>query len=462
VDFRLPDASGAELIRWAVSNNRAQSVYCITGNANGRAASEVLEAGCKEVLEKPIDPDKLAQLVPFRDMADPPSQPVVDSPAAGSPAAGSPAAGSPVAGSPVAGSPVAGSPVAGSMAAGSPAAGSAAASSMAHAALQAESLYSWRRRFAPDILGEDPRLVEALDTVHSVADTDCTVLITGESGTGKEMIARALHASSPRARGPFIALNCAAIPDTMVEAELFGHVRGAFTGAHATRSGRVVAADGGTLFLDEIGDMPLHAQAKLLRVLQDRTITPVGADMPVSIDIRVVAATNQDLEAMIDEGRFRGDLYYRLGVIPVDLPPLRERRNDIIELARELLEQINARHRRNVTGLDSSAQRALIAHHWPGNVRELAHVIERTILLKKTGVVSASDLRLGCRNRRGASQWAAKTMKGLDLRQAIEHVERELIDEALERTGGNRTEAAALLGLNRTTLVEKIRKHSSS
>ena len=375
----------------------------MTGNANGRTATEVLEAGCKEVLEKPIDPGRLAELIPCQDII----------------------------------------------------------AAQRDSCLPADSLEQWRRQYAPDVIGDNERLVDALETVRSVADTDCTVLITGESGTGKEMIARALHASSPRAEGPFIALNCAAIPDTMVEAELFGHVRGAFTGAHATRGGRVVAANGGTLFMDEIGDMPLHAQAKLLRVLQDRTITPVGADTSVTIDIRVVAATNQDLAAMIAEGRFRADLYYRLSVIPIDLPPLRERGNDIIRLARVLLDEANIRNRRNVAGLDSSAERALLDHQWPGNVRELSHLIERTVLLKKSGTVTGSDLRLRGAGGSGRGQRLISPGLDLDLRSAIDQVERQLIDEALERTGGNRTEAASLLGVNRTTLVEKIRKHNT-
>jgi transcriptional regulator with PAS, ATPase and Fis domain len=248
----------------------------------------------------------------------------------------------------------------------------------------------------------------------------------------------------------------------MVEAELFGHARGAFTGAHATRGGRVAAASGGTLFLDEIGDMPLTAQAKLLRMLQDRTIIPVGSDTPVTIDVRIVAATNQDLEAMVAEGRFRLDLYFRLNVIPVELPPLRDRGSDIIELAGYFVQDANRHHRRAVTGLDASAERALLSHDWPGNVRELAHLLERTVLLKGSGTIKGSDLRLRRSNRTAAAHRLLKTSDGLDLRSAIDQVERQLIDEALERTGGNRTEAAALLGVNRTTLVEKIRKHNSS
>jgi DNA-binding NtrC family response regulator len=461
VDFRLPDGSGAELIRWAITNNRAQSVYCMTGSVNGRAASEVLQAGCVDVLEKPIDIDRLAALIGFQDIMSVPDT------ASGRADTESERADTE------------------SGRADTEVGRADTEVGAEDDTMEADELpdqhpgdlpglfpdepqqldedfETWRRRCAPEIVGRDDQLVDALLTVRSVADTECTVLITGESGTGKELVARALHAGSPRSRGPFVALNCAAIPESMIEAELFGHARGAFTGAHATRGGRVATASGGTLFLDEIGDMPLAAQAKLLRMLQDRTIIPVGSDTPVTIDVRIVAATNQDLEAMVAEGRFRLDLYFRLNVIPVELPPLRDRGHDIVELAQYFLQDANQHHRRKVSGLDASAERALLSHDWPGNVRELAHLLERTVLLKGSGIIKGSDLRLRRSNRTAAAQRLLKTSDGLDLRSAIDQVERQLIDEALERTGGNRTEAAALLGVNRTTLVEKIRKHNSS
>ena len=318
----------------------------------------------------------------------------------------------------------------------------------------------WRRRYAPELLGSDERLLNALQTVRSVADTDCTVLISGESGTGKELVARAVHKASKRYEHPFVALNCAAIPESMVEAELFGHARGAFTGAVASRCGRVAAANGGTLFLDEVGDMPLAAQAKLLRMLQDKTITPVGADIAIPIDVRIVAATNRNLEDMVANGTFRGDLYYRLSVIPIELPALRERAEDVELLANRFLKQANERNGRKVTQINSSAIRALRSHHWPGNVRELSHLIERTVLLKGEGIIAKQDLGLRSVGS-GGRHPVASAESSLDLREAISKVERQLIHRALERTGGNRTEAAALLGLNRTTLVEKIRKHAS-
>ncbi|HTE55985.1 MAG TPA: sigma 54-interacting transcriptional regulator [Kofleriaceae bacterium] len=318
------------------------------------------------------------------------------------------------------------------------------------------------------IRGTSPCLLDALTTLLSVADTDCTVLINGESGTGKELFARALHAASARASGPFAAINCSAIPESMMEAELFGHVRGSFTGAIGTRSGRLAAADGGTLFLDEIGDMPLAAQAKLLRVLQEGTITPVGSDTDASIDVRVVAATHRDLEQMVAEGKFRADLYFRLNVVPIQLPTLRARgADDILDLAGYFAAEAAQKHRRPAAELDADARTALIEYPWPGNVRELAHKIERAVLLARGAVITPADLNLGRplhRSRAVTTPPELRVISGqgdLDLKKALDRVEKQFIEKALERTKGNRTEAAALLGLNRTTLVEKLRKIAS-
>ncbi len=317
------------------------------------------------------------------------------------------------------------------------------------------------------IRGSSSCLRESLTTLLSVADTDCTVLLTGESGTGKELFARELHASSGRASGPFAAINCAAIPESMMEAELFGHVRGSFTGATGTRPGRLAAADGGTLFLDEIGDLPLAAQAKLLRVLQEGTITPVGSDSDVAIDVRVVAATHRDLDQMVAEGTFRADLYFRLNVVQIQLPNLRARgAADILELADHFLAEAVRKHRRKVAEIDADARKALLDYHWPGNVRELSHKIERAVLLARSASITATDLNLGRAPQRPRSVTAPelRVINGqgdLDLKKALERVEKAFIEKALERTNGNRTEAAALLGLNRTTLVEKMRKIAS-
>jgi DNA-binding NtrC family response regulator len=412
VDVRLPDESGSIIIERAIARGVA-TVYGMVASPTVRIVSRVEQVGGAGIVEKPIDMERISALLEAQREPDSDARADESDVIQGEPAM---------------------------------------------------DFEVWRERCAPGILGEDERLLHALHTVYSVADSECAVLITGESGTGKELVARSLHAGSRRAAGPFVALNCAAIPDTMIEAELFGHARGSFTGAHQSRMGRVAAASGGTLFLDEIGDMPLQAQAKLLRLLQEHTIIPVGSDTPVKVDLRVVAATNQDLEAMVQSGQFRLDLFYRLEVIPVDLPPLRERKQDIITLANHFLRDANLRNRRQVTGLDTSAERALEAHPFPGNVRELAQLMERAVLLKNSGVLTATDLRLrrAKRNHNHTGRPSVATQDRMDLRSAMEQFERQLIDQALERTGGNRTEAAALLGVNRTTLVEKIRKYSAS
>lgn len=334
-------------------------------------------------------------------------------------------------------------------------------------------LERWRRRFAPEIVGSSPALLYALAVAQRCADTDSTVLVTGESGTGKELLAQALHRASPRATQPFVAVNCAALPEALVESELFGHVRGAFTGAAAAREGRIMAAQGGTLFLDEIGDLPLTAQAKLLRALQERRLVPVGADRAVPFDVRLVCATHHDLDAMVDQGRFRLDLYYRISVIRTELPPLRDRPEDIVPLAEHFVGLVNQRADRAVEGIDASARRVLQTHGWRGNVRELANAMERAVVLCGRGVLSARDVTLNVRRRRSVVPSSATVATGsapaastssdpageeLDLKRAVKRVEQSLITQALARTKGNRTEAAALLGLNRTTLVEKLRK----
>ena len=324
-------------------------------------------------------------------------------------------------------------------------------------AREPSDVLSWRDAHAPNLLGEAPGLVEALKTASQVADSVCTVLITGESGTGKELFARALHAGSPRRGAPFVALNCAAIPETLVEDELFGHARGAFTGATTERTGHIVAAHQGTLFLDELGDMPLAAQAKLLRVLQDGTVTPVGSDEQTTVDVRVIAATNKDLHEMAEAGTFRADLLYRLDVISLAIPPLRQRPQDILPLARAFVAKSCQRNGREPKAIAAETEKALVAHGWPGNVRELENTVERAVLTCAPNVITAEHL--GLENRaRPTDERSPEEPPSLDLKAVLRAKERELIAIALERSGGNRTEAAALLGLNRTTLVEKLRK----
>ena len=320
----------------------------------------------------------------------------------------------------------------------------------------------WRDHNAPWMLGNDPAMLPVFSLLSQVADTRCTVLITGESGTGKELAARSLHAGSSRASKPFVAVNCAAIPPSLVESELFGHVKGAFTGATTSRVGRFAQADRGTIFLDEIGEMETGVQAKLLRLIQDGELMPVGDETAQKIDVRILAATNRNLEREVAVGRFRADLYWRLNVIPVEMPSLRARQTDITRLAEHFLTRANERHRRQVTALDPQTMAALRAYPWPGNIRELENVIERIVIVKGSGTLMPVDLPPAIRTPREVTPPASPQLElpsnGTDLRAMLEAVEERMIGEALERTGGNKNRAAELLGLNRTTLVEKLRR----
>jgi len=324
---------------------------------------------------------------------------------------------------------------------------------------------SWRAQYAPDVLGSDPSLMRVFNIIERVADSDCSVLITGESGTGKELIARAIHDVSERRDHPFMAVNCAAIPETLLESELFGHTRGAFTGAQNARVGRFAAADGGTIFLDEIGEMPIGLQAKILRLLQEKEVTPLGESKSRKIDVRVVAATNKDLDEMVRLRTFREDLLYRLNVIPIELPALRHRRSDIPELVRHFLARANKRRSRKVSGIDARAMELMVAYDWPGNVRQLENTIERMVLLKGEGELGIEDLPEKMRavpppTVAKRSPWDEPVLppEGIDLREALEAFEASLIRQALDRVGWNKNRAAALLQMNRTTLVEKLKK----
>jgi len=311
-----------------------------------------------------------------------------------------------------------------------------------------------------DVVGSSERLTEVFEMVDRVADTSCTVLVTGESGTGKELVARALHQGGSRAKEPFVAVNCGAIPENLLESELFGHARGAFTGAHATKTGRVAAAEGGTLFLDEIGELPLGLQVKLLRLLQAHEYSPVGDMRVYKANVRIVAATNIDLEQAVHESTFREDLYYRLNVVQLHMPPLRARLEDISPLVRHFLYKAREKTgRMDILGVSREAMELLVTWQWPGNVRELENTIERAVLLCGTSKIGPEDLPPRVRgatteNRVGA----ALPQTGLDLRTAVEDFENGLIRQALDRTGWNKNQAAKLLGLNRTTLVEMIKR----
>jgi two-component system NtrC family response regulator len=301
------------------------------------------------------------------------------------------------------------------------------------------------------LIGGSEAMRRVQKTIGLAAAGDATVLILGETGTGKELVARALHQHGNRSRGPFLAVNCAAIPSELLESELFGHVKGSFTGAASDRAGAFREAAGGTLFLDEIGDMPSAMQAKILRVLQERVVTPVGGK-PVAVDVRVIAATHRDLSAQVAEGAFRADLYYRLNVVPIALPALRERGDDIIELAEHFLRLVAGTE--SAKTLTETARARLVRHPWFGNVRELRNVIERAVILVRGNVIAADDLALFDHGRPDHGEAAA-----CDLPAAVAQFEADMIRRTLDACGGNRTEAARRLNINRQALYTKMQRY---
>ncbi len=322
-------------------------------------------------------------------------------------------------------------------------------------ALQSELRTKYRFE---NIIGHSGALRGVLDTVAKVAGTDSTVLITGESGTGKELIARAIHYNSRRVERRLVTVNCGAIPEELLESELFGHVKGAFTNAVASREGRFSLANGGTIFLDEIGDMSPNLQVKLLRVLQERTFEPVGSSKSETVNVRVLAATNQQLEAAIADGRFREDLYYRLNVIPIEVPPLRQRSEDIPLLAQHFLDVMNQERGTKIDSISDRAIAALCRYDWPGNVRELENLMERLTVLRGDGEIDLDDLPDAVRDARKTFAATPADDNDLDFRDVVNRFQADLIREALEQSGGNKKEAAENLGLRRTTLLEKIKK----
>jgi transcriptional regulator with PAS, ATPase and Fis domain len=316
-----------------------------------------------------------------------------------------------------------------------------------------------RPRSMVGVIGVSPGILNVYGVLDRIADTVCTVLITGESGTGKELVARGVHNASNRADEAFVAVNCGAIPEALLESELFGHAKGAFTGAHATKLGRLAQAQGGTLFLDEIGELPLALQVKLLRMLQHREYSPVGDTRTIRADVRIVAATNVELEEAVAAGKFREDLYYRLNVIHVQVPALRDRREDIPLLVDHFLEHTGNKVGRQGMTISHSAMQLLLAWSWLGNVRELENVIERAILLCPSNTIGQSDLPARIRGMPAAKTFSPELPDGgIELRVAVETFENELIRQALERTNWNKNQAARLLGLNRTTLVEMLKR----
>ena len=322
-----------------------------------------------------------------------------------------------------------------------------------HVALLEREYREMRQRLKGDsfegMLGTSPRMQTVFDSIRKVATTDAPVLILGESGTGKEMVARAIHQRSARKDGPFVAINCSAIPETLLESELFGHEKGAYTGAHVQRKGRIENATGGTLFLDEIGEIPLPLQVKLLRLLQEQRIERVGGRQEIQVDTRVIAATNADLKKGLSDGRFREDLYYRLAVVQIVLPPLRDRENDLPLLAQSFLQEFAAESGKTGLAFRPEAVRAIRLYAWPGNVRELQNRVRRAVIMSESKRLTAQDLEL--------SQ-VATAAHGASLKEAREALEREMIQLALKKHSGKITAAAAELGISRPTLYELVDK----
>jgi DNA-binding NtrC family response regulator len=400
VDLGMPEIDGFGVMKHALQNRRAGAVIVVTGQSSVAVAVEAMRAGAADFITKPVEPETILGALE-RVLGDP--QQVGD---------------------------------------------------------RHEALRAWRAEHAPEVVGEEPKILEVLSIVERVADTDCNVLITGESGTGKELVARAVHRASRRATAPFVAVNCAAIPKELMESEIFGHAKGAFTGATEKREGRFQVADGGTLFLDEIGEMEMALQGKFLRVIQEKEFTPIGESRSRKADVRIVAATNQDLEAKCRDGDFREDLFYRLNVLPIDVPSLRERPGDIPRLAAHFVAQANQRHGRKVTGLDDEALTAFKSHTWPGNVREMANLVERLVILKAEGAIGHPDLPASLLQPRqgGVFEDVQLPEDGLDIKEAMEKLEARLTVDALRRSRGNKAKAAELLGLKRTTLIERLKR----
>lgn len=403
VDLNLPDGDGIEFMSWLKSMHPACEVIILTGHGTIDSAIRATQKGAFHFVTKPFN---LEELMSLADKA------------------------------------------------------------LTHKKLQSENQQlrtELNKKYKFDqIIGASDSIHEVLRLVERVADADSTILVTGESGTGKELIARAIHYNSPRANAPFIPINCGAIPAELLESELFGHIKGAFTGAISNRIGRFELADGGTIFLDEIGDLDPSLQVKLLRALQERSFEPVGSTKTVQVNVRVIAATNVNLEDAVTKGRFREDLYYRLNVIPICVPALRERRTDIPLLLKHFMDIFSRAKGRGLAGIGPEALECLVHYQWPGNIRELENLVERMTILKGQGIVDVSDLPPKYRASASSSMPDVGAVDipeaGLDFNTAVDAYENALIMKALEKTGWNRNQAALLLRLNRTTLVEKIKK----
>ena len=393
-DMMLPDADGLELLRKFKQTHPATEVIVVTGHGSVPKAVEAMKAGAHSFVEKPIEPDTLL--------------------------------------------------------------------TMLERAIERRELVGENQllkqkleglRFG-NIIGKSKKMHEVLELVESVAGSDANILVQGENGTGKELIANALHYNSKRAKGPFIKINCAALPKDLIESELFGYKKGAFTGAQNDKEGLLEMAEGGSLLLDEIGEMPSYLQTKLLRVLQEREYRPIGSDRIVRVDFRLICATNVDLDAALRDGKLREDLYFRINTITLRVPPLREKTEDIPLLCEHFLEKYRERHQRHVKSIAPAAYHLLIRHRWPGNVRELENVIERGVLVSKGSEIAVNDLPESLRT---------DTTRPADFvvppHRTLAEIERMTILQTLQRTNWNKQEAAQILGLYRPTLYSKMKKH---
>ena len=313
------------------------------------------------------------------------------------------------------------------------------------------------KSFAHDIIGKSPAILSLLDTIHMVAPTDANVLVMGESGTGKELVSSAIHFNSSRKDQPYVRINCAAITETLLESELFGHEKGSFTGADKKRKGRFLLADKGSILLDEIGEMSIGMQVKLLRVIQEKEITPVGSDQNIKTDVRIIAATNKNLKKLSEKGGFRQDLYYRLNVVSVEIPPLRERKEDIPTLALHFLELFSQKNKRDIKGFSPDAMDAMIRYEWEGNVRELMNCVERGVVLARSDYISIEDLAFI--KAQIADKMDVETGFG-NIR--LSQIEEKAILSTLESAGGNKSEASRRLGITRKTLLKKLKQYGKS
>ncbi len=397
MDMRMPELGGIEATKQIVELNPALPVVVVTAYSSIPTAVEAIKSGAFDYVTKPLDFDALKIILER---------------------------------------------------------------ALRHAKLQIENeelKKQLSRLNIQDMVGKSPAMQKLQETIALVAPTEATILITGESGTGKSLVARAIHANSNRRDGNLVEVNCAAIPENLIESELFGHEKGAFTGANKMRHGRFYQANGGTIFLDEIGELNLLMQTKLLKVLQDKEIQRVGSDMPIPVDVRVIAATNRDLEKMVSEGTFREDLYYRINVVRIHVPSLRERREDIPALAMYFLNKYAEKNRREIEGFTPGAMNLLTNHSWPGNVRELENTIERAVILCRGKFITEDDLGMHVTVPNNKVVVSNAYLKNAT---TLEEMEKAMILKTLEETGGNKSEAARRLGITRRTLKLKLKKYS--